>query len=269
LEKNEFAVIVGSPGSGKTTLVNVIAGFTPLDSGRYALLGKNTAKLKAAGWAGLRARRIGVVLRRPTFLSDVDLVHNVALPLAYSRVPSDLRVKRALSTLRSVGLEDRASYRIADLTDDQLRRAALARALVIDPVLILADEPAVDLEPESRALVLGLLSQQRGSGRAVLVVTQDPTLAAYADTDYLLEQGGFYTEPVVDEIEEPPEPSVLNPTDGIDLQPSISEVERETGSILGDSADRQPDPGERQIPIDVSVDDILAQNFVQEEWWRP
>jgi ABC-type lipoprotein export system ATPase subunit len=226
LEKGELAAIIGSPGSGKTTLFYILAGLLRADAGMYTFAGKNMARANERTQVNLRSHFIGFVPQKPAFLLKGTLFRNTELPLLTSRLTPAKRRARVFAALSSVSLASCASICCAELSLDQLQRAAIAQALVIEPDLILADEPLESLDPKNRDLILELFAQQSKLGRAVLIATKDPSISEHVSTVYKLEDGALTNLSAPPPPEPEPEPS---------LTPLSTSSEHETDGENSDS----------------------------------
>jgi putative ABC transport system ATP-binding protein len=184
--------IRGESGSGKSTLLNVIAGLDTADSGEVIVAGTDLAQLGEAGRTALRRDAIGFVFQAFHILPHLDLVRNVAFPLILQKQPRASALARAGAMLDAVGLGDRRSSYPHELSGGELQRVAIARALVHAPALILADEPTGNLDPDTAAQIMSLLSQTvKQRGAAMLLVTHSPLAAATADRQLLLTPYGL------------------------------------------------------------------------------
>jgi putative ABC transport system ATP-binding protein len=264
VKKGEFVAICGAPGSGKTTLLRVLAAMDRPDSGAAVLFGRDVRRLSERDRATLRGSRIGFITQKPQLLMSATVLRNVAFPLAYAGIPAISRTARALSALRSVRLEELSTRLCRDLSADQQQRVQIARALVNDPDVMLADEPLAPLDQENRALVIRLLAEQRGAGRTVIVASQDNSVTHLADNCYLLEEGALTVHPLMwermaDEEEE---------DEKEDIYQALIEAEEEAKTIFEYSIDWAPEADELGIPIVFSLDEALAGSFVKETWWR-
>lgn len=195
IEKGEFIAVMGPSGSGKTTLMNIIGLLDRPTHGNYKLNGKKVARLSKSRQAKVRRDNIGFIFQSFNLLSKLTVVENVALPLAYKGTRQTKRLKAADRVLEQVGLSDRDSYLPNQLSGGQLQRAAIARALVNNPSIIIADEPTGNLDSVSARVVMELLSEVHKLGNTVLMVTHNPSLTRYADRIiYMLDGAIVYDE---------------------------------------------------------------------------
>lgn len=177
----EFVAIMGASGSGKSTLLHVLGLLDRHDGGSYRLGGEETSTLDDAGAARVRNHRLGFVFQSFHLLPYKSALDNVALPLFYRGVPRAERRARARALLERLGLAERLDHRPDELSGGQRQRAAIARALVTDPPVILADEPTGNLDSAAATEVLALVEQLHREGRTIVLVTHDPGVAARAD----------------------------------------------------------------------------------------
>jgi len=189
----EFVAIVGPSGSGKSTLMHILGCLDRPTSGSFRLAGVDVATLDDDGLALLRSRAIGFVFQSYNLLPRTSALENVAAPLLYQGVGRRDRVARARTELERLGLGERLSHDSTELSGGQQQRVAVARALVTEPALILADEPTGDLDSASGAEVLALFAALHRAGRTVILITHDLDVAAAAPRivhvrDGLLEQ---------------------------------------------------------------------------------
>jgi len=195
IEKGEFIAVMGPSGSGKTTLMNILGLLDRPTHGVYRLNGRNISKLSKNRQAKVRRDNIGFIFQSFNLLPKLTVIENVALPLAYKGMRQTKRLKTAGRILEQVGLSDRDSYLPGQLSGGQLQRAAIARALVNNPSIIIADEPTGNLDSVSARVVMELLSEVHKLGNTVLMVTHNPSLTRYADRIiYMLDGGIVYDE---------------------------------------------------------------------------
>jgi lipoprotein-releasing system ATP-binding protein len=190
LSRGENVAITGPSGSGKSTLLNILGTLEPPTLGRVTLDGQDTAALAEPALAALRNRKIGFVFQDHHLLPQCSVLENVLLPtIAHGPVTPDL-IDRARDLIARVGLASRAEHRPAELSGGERQRAALARALIQNPVLVLADEPTGNLDRTNAAKIAELLLElQAGEGTMLVVVTHSPALAARMSRTLELDDG--------------------------------------------------------------------------------
>jgi putative ABC transport system ATP-binding protein len=190
IDRGEFVAITGSSGSGKSTLLNVLGCLDRPDEGRYLLEGVDVAGLDDAALSDARNQRIGFVFQSFHLMPRLTVLENVLLPLRFSRVALAHDVPtRARELLERVGLGERMHHRPSELSGGQMQRAAIARSLVLNPALLLADEPTGNLDSRSAADILDLLRELNAAGQTVVMVTHDMGLAAEAPRQVRLKDG--------------------------------------------------------------------------------
>ena len=180
VERGEYVAIMGASGSGKTTLMNILGCLDTPTSGVYRLNGLDVRGIDEDTLSDLRNRFIGFVFQSFNLIPRTRAIANVELPLSYGGVPRKLRRDRALEAMHAVGLGDRLSHAPAELSGGQQQRVAVARALVTNPAMILADEPTGNLDTHSGAEVLGLFERLSAAGRTIILITHEEEVAAHA-----------------------------------------------------------------------------------------
>lgn len=181
IEPGEFVAITGASGSGKSTLLHMLGGITRPSAGRVLLEGIDLATLDDDALAVVRRRRIGFVFQRYNLLPELSLVENVALPLVLDGASKRVSEAAAAQALATVGMEHRATHRPDELSGGEQQRGAIARALVTDPAIVLADEPTGALDSVNSGRVVELLRRLVAERRqTVILVTHDPAIAASA-----------------------------------------------------------------------------------------
>lgn len=181
IKKGEFVAIVGPSGSGKSTLMHLIGLLDTPASGTVSIMGKEINRSDEANLATLRNKNIGFVFQSFNLLSRTSAIDNVELPLIYSGIQKDERFKRAKNALIQVGLEDRINNLPSQLSGGQQQRVAVARALINNPALILADEPTGNLDSKSGVEIMNLFVSLNKKGNTIALVTHDPLVAKKAD----------------------------------------------------------------------------------------
>ncbi len=185
----EFVAIMGSSGSGKSTLLNVLGLLDSYDSGAYRLAGERIERLSERRAAHYRNRFIGFIFQAFNLLAFKTAQENVALPLYYQGVRRRERMERAMVYLRKVGLEERAKHLPGELSGGQKQRVAVARALITEPKLILADEPTGALDSETSHRLMDLLGEVNDEGNTILLVTHEQDIAQRAKRIVSLRDG--------------------------------------------------------------------------------
>jgi putative ABC transport system ATP-binding protein len=199
IDVGEFVAIVGPSGSGKSTLMHIIGCLDVPTSGAYLLGGEDVATLDEDRLAEIRNRQIGFVFQQFNLLASLPAWRNVELPLAYSGMPRRERRERAMAALAQVGLADRVDHRPGELSGGQQQRVAVARALVTEPALILADEPTGNLDSASTTEILGLLEDLHAAGRTMVLITHESEIADAAERKVSIRDGRLTDERVTDE----------------------------------------------------------------------
>ncbi len=177
----EFVAIMGPSGSGKSTLMHILGCLDVPSSGTLHLAGEDVGSMSEEELAHVRNRRIGFVFQQFNLLASLSAWRNVELPLVYAGTERQERRARSLAALERVGLADRVEHRPGELSGGQQQRVAVARALVTDPALILADEPTGNLDSISAREVLDLLDELHRSGRTVVLITHEADVAGAAE----------------------------------------------------------------------------------------
>ncbi len=188
----EYVAVMGPSGSGKSTLMHILGCLDIPTSGTFSLAGEDVSSLSEEALAHVRNRRIGFVFQQFNLLATLSAWRNVELPLVYAGVDRQERRSQALRALDRVGLGDRVEHRPGELSGGQQQRVAVARALVTDPDLILADEPTGNLDSVSARDVLDLLDELHDSGRTIVLITHDADVARSAQRIMRIRDGEVF-----------------------------------------------------------------------------
>ncbi len=189
IDRGEHVAIMGPSGSGKTTLLNVLGCLDAPTSGSYRLNGREVAELDEAERSHVRRKEIGFVFQTYHLVPRLDARANVELPLLLDGLAPDDRAARATEALEAVGLADRVTHRPSELSGGERQRVAIARALIMDPGLLLADEPTGNLDSAAGGQILQLMDDLHAEGKTIVTVTHDPTVARHADRVLVLIDG--------------------------------------------------------------------------------
>lgn len=194
VDAGEFVAIMGPSGSGKSTLMNIIGLLDRLTHGKYKLNGRQVERLRPNRQAKIRRDTIGFVFQSFNLLPKLNVLDNVALPLAYKGMGQVRRQKRASEMLDRIGLADREYFMPRQLSGGQAQRVTIARALVNNPNIIIADEPTGNLDSGSSRLVMELLSDVHKAGNTILLVTHNPELTRYASRVIFMHDGAIIAD---------------------------------------------------------------------------
>ena len=189
IDKGEFVAIVGQSGSGKSTAMNIIGCLDVPTHGTYRLNGRDVGKMNRNELAAIRNEMLGFIFQQYNLLPKLNLMENVEVPLVYAGISRADRHVRAREVLEQVGLGDKLKNRPNQLSGGQQQRVSIARALVRNPPVILADEPTGALDSHTGREVLGLLQQLHKQGHTVVLITHDNSIAVQADRIIRLEDG--------------------------------------------------------------------------------
>jgi len=180
IHKNEYVALMGPSGSGKSTLMNIIGCLDSPTSGDYFLNGINVSSMSDNELAEVRNKQIGFVFQTFNLLPRLSALENVALPLVYAGIGKKERLEKAEYILNSVKLGDRIKHKPNELSGGQRQRVAVARALVNDPAIILADEPTGNLDTKTSLEIMALFEEIHDLGNTVILVTHEPDIAEHA-----------------------------------------------------------------------------------------
>ena len=191
IEAGEYIAVMGPSGSGKSTLLNMLGLLDRPDAGRYLLEGRDVTTLSADEQARVRSRRIGFVFQSFHLVPRLTAAENIALPMVLAGIAAREREQRVRRALDGFGLADRAAHRPDELSGGQRQRVAIARATIMQPAVLLADEPTGNLDRATGDEVMRLLEQLNAAGVTLLVVTHDPALGARARRCLRMEDGAI------------------------------------------------------------------------------
>lgn len=197
IKKGEMAAIMGPSGSGKSTFMNILGCLDQATSGSYLLNGHEVAKLSRREQAVIRNRELGFVFQSFNLLPRLTALENVELPLVYAGVPAGHRRKLAFDALARMGLVNRVHHMPQELSGGQQQRVAIARSLVNQPRLILADEPTGNLDSKSSIEIMALFQELHRSGITIVLVTHEPDIAEYTQRIIRFLDGKVITEEAV------------------------------------------------------------------------
>ncbi len=186
VEKGSFVSIMGPSGSGKSTLMNIIGCLDHPTEGIVEIEGIETSKMNRSELAYIRNKKLGFIFQSFNLLPRMNALENVVLPFLYSDQPKNNSREKALSLLKTVGLENRVMHKPTELSGGQRQRVAIARALVNDPAIILADEPTGNVDSRSGLEIMALLQKVNREGMTILMVTHDRYIAQHSEKLFIL-----------------------------------------------------------------------------------
>ena len=189
VNKNEYVAIMGASGSGKSTLMNIIGCLDRMTSGSYILDGEDVSRLNDHQLAEIRNKKIGFVFQSFNLLPRLTALKNVELPMIYAGIPGSKRIQIAKTALEKVGLGDRINHKPNELSGGQNQRVAIARSLVNNPAIILADEPTGNLDSKSSIEIMDIFRSLNGEGVTIVMVTHEPELAALTKRNVVFKDG--------------------------------------------------------------------------------
>jgi putative ABC transport system ATP-binding protein len=177
IDEGEYIAIMGASGSGKSTMMNILGCLDRPTGGEYLLDGRDVAQMNDDELSRVRGEKIGFVFQAFNLISELNMVENVEVPLFYQGVNKHERQRRAIEKLNIVGLGDRLGHRPRELSGGQQQRVAVARALVTEPSIIMADEPTGNLDSRTGVAILDLITQLHQGGMTIIMVTHDERVA--------------------------------------------------------------------------------------------
>ena len=201
VDRNEYVALMGPSGSGKSTLMNLIGCLDTPTSGEYILNGTNVEELTEDQLAEIRNKEIGFVFQTFNLLPRLSAQENVALPLVYTGIARHERMERAADVLTDVGLGDRITHKPNELSGGQRQRVAVARALINDPSIILADEPTGNLDSKTSYEIMDLFDKLHQRGNTIIVVTHEPDIADRTDRIVRLIDGVVDSDEKIKKVE--------------------------------------------------------------------
>jgi putative ABC transport system ATP-binding protein len=204
IERGDFVAIMGSSGSGKSTLMNILGCLDVPTGGSYRIDGVDVRSLDEDDLSDLRSRKIGFVFQSFNLVARTSALANVELPLAYAGVERRARRQRAQGALAAVGMGNRMHHQSSELSGGQQQRVAVARAIVTNPTLILADEPTGNLDSHSTEDVLAIFARLNDEGRTVVLITHEPDVAEQAKRVISLSDGKVVEDRRIAGVHEPP-----------------------------------------------------------------
>jgi putative ABC transport system ATP-binding protein len=180
IEEGEYVAIMGPSGSGKSTFMNILGCLDSMDSGKYILNGRDVSSIQPVELSRIRNKEIGFVFQAFNLIPRMTIIENVALPMIYGGVSRKERKARALSALEKVGLSDRVNYIPNKVSGGQKQRAAIARAIVNSPSLVMADEPTGNLDTKSSMDIMKIFQDLNNEGVTIIMVTHENDIAQHA-----------------------------------------------------------------------------------------
>jgi putative ABC transport system ATP-binding protein len=189
IKRGDYVAIMGPSGSGKSTLMNIIGGLDTPTAGRYVLNGTNVSDLHDDRLAEIRNKEIGFVFQTFNLLHQYTALENVILPLVYAGVPKQERIQRGKEALEKVGLANRMEHKPNELSGGQRQRVAVARALINNPSIILADEPTGNLDTKTSIDIMRLFAEIHAAGNTIILVTHEEDIALHAHRIVRLRDG--------------------------------------------------------------------------------
>ncbi|MFZ2025945.1 MAG: ABC transporter ATP-binding protein [Microgenomates group bacterium] len=180
IKKGEFTAIMGPSGSGKSTLMHILGALDKATSGEYILDGESVSNLSEDALADIRNRKIGFIFQAYNLLPRTTAIKNVMLPMVYAGIPEVERIEKATKYLEMVGLANRMNHTSNQLSGGQQQRVAIARGLVMNPAILLADEPTGNIASAQAEEIMALFQKLHDEGHTIIMITHEPDIAAHA-----------------------------------------------------------------------------------------
>lgn len=196
VQENEFVAIMGASGSGKSTFMNILGCLDTVSYGKYELDGIDVSKMNSSELATIRNKKIGFVFQSFNLLPKIDILKNVELPMMYAGVSRNERKRRAEIALERVGLGERMDHKPNEISGGQRQRVAIARSLVNEPKMILADEPTGNLDSKVGDEIMAFFTQLNNEGVTIVLVTHEPDIAAFAKRIVVFKDGNIISDEI-------------------------------------------------------------------------
>ncbi len=194
VQKGEFVAIMGPSGSGKSTTMHILGALDTPTDGQYLLKGKNISSYNNDELAHIRNQEIGFIFQAFNLLPRTTVLKNVERPMMYAGIPTEERKKRAMECLRLVGIESKADNLSNHISGGQIQRVAIARALVMNPAIILADEPTGNLDSKTAHEIMNFFQELNKKGHTIVLITHEDDIAAFAKRTILLKDGKIVSD---------------------------------------------------------------------------
>lgn len=198
IDKGEFVAIIGPSGSGKSTLMHILGALDIPTTGQYKLNGRNIEEMKDDELAEIRNKEIGFIFQAYNLLPRNSSLKNVCLPMMYAGITKSERIEKAMNALKTVGLEDRLGNTPSQLSGGQKQRVAIARALVMNPSILLADEPTGNLPTKQSSEIMDIFKNLNDKGHTVVVITHEDEIAAKANRIITIVDGKIVSDSKTD-----------------------------------------------------------------------